>query len=101
MPLPARRCQVVLSGFCGPCGQVSEEAAGAGVMVAVRVARFLKEAVGAGVMGFVRVAILGPRGYAICVCFIVRATYFFTQCGRVPVCGTSLLVPSPSQCTII
>ena len=50
MPLPARRCHVALSGFCGPCGQVSEEAAGTGVMVAVRVARFLKEAVGADVM---------------------------------------------------
>ena len=50
MPLQARRCHVALSGFCGPCGQVSEEAAGAGVMVAVRVARFLTEAVGAGVM---------------------------------------------------
>ena len=28
MPLQARRCHVALSGFCGPCGQVSEEAAG-------------------------------------------------------------------------
>ena len=34
MPLQARRCHVALSGFRGPCGQVSEEAAGAGVMVA-------------------------------------------------------------------
>ena len=50
MPLPARRCHVALSGFCGPCGQVSEEAAGTGVMVAVRVARFGKEAVAAAVI---------------------------------------------------
>ena len=50
MALQARRCHVALSGFRGPCGQVSEEAAGAGVMVAVRVARFLREAVGAGAM---------------------------------------------------
>ena len=50
MPLQARLCHVALSGFRGPCGQVSEEAAGAGVMVAVRVARFRKEAVGADVM---------------------------------------------------
>ena len=50
MPLQARRCHVALSRFCGLYGQVSEEAAGTGVMVAVRVARFLKEAVGAGVM---------------------------------------------------
>ena len=34
MPLQARRCHVALSRFCGPCGQVSEEAAGTGVMVA-------------------------------------------------------------------
>ena len=34
MQLQARRCHVALSGFCGPRGQVSEEAAGTGVMVA-------------------------------------------------------------------
>ena len=28
MPLQARRCHVALSGFRGPCGQVSEEAVG-------------------------------------------------------------------------
>ena len=50
MPLQARRCHVALSRFRGPCGQVSEEAAGAGVMLAVRVARFRKEAVGADAM---------------------------------------------------
>ena len=50
MPLQARRCHVALSRFCGPFGPVSEEAAGTGVMVAVRVARVLREAVGAGAM---------------------------------------------------
>ena len=38
MPLQARRCHVALSRFRGPCGRVSEEAAGADVM-AVSMAR--------------------------------------------------------------
>ena len=112
MPLQTQRCHVALCGAsgqvtrylrkslaqgmigCGPCGQVSEEAVGAGVMVA-SMARAVMD-----LRGCTRCNLRAPRLCSLCI-FLYTGDIFFTQCGRVPVCGTSSLVPSPSQCTII
>ena len=82
--------------------------------VAVRVARFLEErAVGADMMvsSIIRVVMDLRRLYVLKSCgsrrvrqlvhFHCTGDILFTQCGRVLVCGISLLAVSPSHCVIV
>ena len=91
-----------------------EETIGTDMTVAVRVARFLEErAVGADMMvaSIIRVVMdlsglyvlkfCGSRRVRQLVHFHCTGDILFTQCGRVPVCGISLLAHSPSQGIII
>ena len=91
-----------------------EETIGTVLTVAVRVARFLEErAVGTDmmvasiirvVMDLSRLCVLhscGSRKVRQLVHFHCTGDILFTHCGRVPVCGASLLAVSPSQGVII